>query len=497
MAKSLKTLSVQGTTTLTVQETAPPVNYLHAFVFMTVSFSIQHGCITAVIGLSTSDFPDHIASAANAMLYAVYGVSAVLLTVPFLAYLGEKWTMCLASGLFTAYVIAFGIVSSVQLPEKAKYIILLTGSFIAGIGAGGIWTSQGTYFGRTAKLHAEATGQKREDVNSFFAAIFTSIFLFFAMLMNLVSTVVQHMYGRKGRPFVFIFYSVVAVVSVIGLCFVHDLPRPKPESPGEKDAPESALWLAFKKLREIKVVCTDPKLWLIGPFCWIGGICLPFLASYLNGELAKQSLGAKNIGVLISIPPAYAALVAVPYSYLSRKFGKCAFLLSSSAAYMAVGFLGLLVPQKLQEHPWIAFVGLQLLFGHVRAVFYAINNAVFADFFPKAQAGAFAMLNVYSSVSTSSGYLVFALGHNTKHVGKLFGVIMIAFCALSFITTPLAFYVHNRNNITTIKRESRSDSLRLLDQYSLEYTKGASKSLYPPQNREEARSIAILSGVKA
>merc|ERR1712113_1096802 len=132
---------------------------------------------------------------------------------------------------------------------------------------------------------------------------------------------------------------------------------------------------------------------------------------------------------------------------------------------MIVGLLGLLIPHKLEEHPWPAFVGIYLLLGHVRAVFRCVNTALFADFFPDVQAGAFAMLNVYSSVSCTAGYLVFALGKNTVEIGRKFGIVLVSVCVLSFITTPMAFYVHNRRNAPEPK------TARLLDEYSLEYTR--------------------------
>lgn len=198
--------------------------------------------------------------------------------------------------------------------------------------------------------------------------------------------------------------------------------------------------LATKKLNDITTVASDTKIWLIGPIQIAFGFGGAWGVAYLNGTLAKKSLGASNIGLLTSIPAGYASLVGIPYAWMAKKVGKNFFMNLSAVSYLTVVLCGLLIPDELVRMRWPAFIGLQLLLGNVRAVGESTNKAMFADFFPETQAGAFAMMIVYSGLSSFAGYLAFTLGIKPD----IAGIIIVGLCCLSFITTPMAFYVFNK-----------------------------------------------------
>jgi len=108
-------------------------------------------------------------------------------------------------------------------------------------------------------------------------------------------------------------------------------------------------------------------------------------------------------------------------------------------------------PDQLVQGGWGAFIFTQLLLGNVRCVGDSTNRSVFADFFPDTQAGAFAVNILYSSVSNTGGFLSFTLGLDPKIQGS----ILVMLAGLSFFTTPLAFYLHEKGK----EREDREKLL--------------------------------------
>merc|ERR1719499_616487 len=98
-----------------------------------------------------------------------------------------------------------------------------------------------------------------------------------------------------------------------------------------------------------------------------------------------------------------------PYAWIQRYTGKAFFMEIGCASFFAIGMVSWLVPlDVLKAGKWGTLLGIYLTMGNGRAVFESTNKAVFADFFPETQAGAFAFLGVTSGLSGCAGFLVFA-----------------------------------------------------------------------------------------
>merc|ERR550532_3190608 len=115
------------------------------FIIMGIAFAINHGCVTSVLGLASSDFSTTVASTSSAMLYAMYTISALLFAVPTVLIKGPKFVLCAGTFLYCIYVIPFAIltVGGKHISETGQVVLVVVGSAIGGLGAGWLWTAQG------------------------------------------------------------------------------------------------------------------------------------------------------------------------------------------------------------------------------------------------------------------------------------------------------------------------------------------------------------------
>jgi hypothetical protein len=69
-------------------------------------------------------------------------------------------------------------------------LIMLCREFTGGIGAGLLWTSQGSYYSSNALKYALYSKQSPETVKNDFSALFASFYLSFETLFKAMATVI-------------------------------------------------------------------------------------------------------------------------------------------------------------------------------------------------------------------------------------------------------------------------------------------------------------------
>jgi len=409
--------------------------WLRSFIAMALCFSINHGCVTSVLALASSDFDDDLAAISSAILYGTYTISALFAAVPLVLTLGAKRSLSAGLWLYCLYIIPFAIILLFpQISKSVTTALVIVGSATGGFAAGWLWTAQGKYFAAASAEYSRFTGNPKEEINGYFGSIFSSIYVGFEVFMKLFSSVVRDNWAVGGKQFVFTFYAAAAVVSAAGMLFV----RPLPKKPSEETS--STVQLFCKKLKDIKVVAGDVKIWLLGPLNFAFGFTASYVGYYLNGKVGSVSVGSSNVGYLAAIIPGYAALAGMPYSWF---FSKSVLMVSGCLSYLAIGIVGYAIPkQTLIDGGWGALIGLYIVAGNGRAVFESTNRAVFADFFPSTSAGAFAFMAVQSGLAGTLGFLVFA---SFAHISAIdTAKILIAISGTACITVPIAFFLNMR-----------------------------------------------------
>jgi len=421
----------------------PKNTWLRNFIVMAICFSVNHGCVTSVLALASTDFNDNLAAISSALLYGTYTTSALFAAVPLVLTLGAKKSLSFGLWLYCFYIIPFAII--LLFPQISDWVttgLVIFGSTIGGFGAGWLWTAQGKYFAAASQEYSKAGGYPQEEINGYFGGIFSTIYVGFEVFMKLFSSVVRDSWHVGGKQFVFTFYATSAIIAAIGMLFV----RPLPKAPTTETS--TTVDLCCKKLKDIRTVSRDVKIWLLGPLNFAFGFAASYVAWYLNNKVGSVSVGDSNVGYLAAMIPGYAALAGVPYSYFGKFLGKWVMMLLGCLSFFTIGLVGYVVPkQTLIDGKWAILIALYIVMGNGRAVFESTNRAVFADFFPKTSAGAFALMAFQSGLAGTVGFVVFTKYVNISPLNAARVLIVIGGTAC--VTVPLAFYLNSKEKVKT------------------------------------------------
>jgi len=409
------------------------------FLQMALFFGLNHGTVTAVLAIASSNFNFGLVAVSSMCLNIFYTISSLLIAVPIIETFGAKKTLVIGASAYVIYVATFALlVLFPDLSMTARYIIVVAGSSLGGGGAGVYWTGQGAYFAQISSLHAKATGQKPEDVNGFFAGLFATCYVGGEVLCKMFSSIVQDSWKSGGKTFVFVAYAVLAMIGAIGMTTIRVLP--KKEQIGPKP---SCCALMGKKLQAISTVLIDPKIWLIAPINFSFNFAASFLGQYVSGKIARATISASNVGLLSSIIPGYAAFAGIPYGLIGNVIGKMPMMVLGCSSFFAIGLiLSIVSASKIEAAGLGALIGIYLIMGNGRAVYESTYKAVIADFFPERKAGAFAIFGVQGGLAGAMGYLVFAPFVNIDPVTA--ANILTGMGAVAMLLAPIAFLVNDR-----------------------------------------------------
>jgi MFS family permease len=154
-----------------------------------------------------------VGSDGSALLYFFYTFSSLLIARPLLRLFGAKRLVLFGLVGLLCYVGSFFIAVS-----GGANAVFLLGASIGGIGAGALWTGQGSYYSLNARAYALA---KRDADSSAalanFASIFASTYLLLETLLKMFATIIYIVKDKQGewKSIVFGLYVTVAFVSVV------------------------------------------------------------------------------------------------------------------------------------------------------------------------------------------------------------------------------------------------------------------------------------------
>lgn len=432
-------------------------NWLRHFMVMAVLFSINHGCVVAVSGLASADFGVSIAAVANGILYFMYTFSSLLLAVPLVEIYGPKKVLALGLWMYCFYLLAFGIiVASPDMSDGIKYVIVIVGSTMGGVGAGGLWSAQGAYFANAAAQYSKETGEKPEKVNGTFGGYFAFVFVGTEIIMKVLSSVIRDVWDSYNATiFVFWFYVVASALASIGIMFVKALPK-KELSIEDNAGPRPSFGkLMCKKLMGMRTILTNPRIWLLSPLNLAFTYAVSYVANEFSGVIGPALAGEDNVGYLTAIIPGTAMILSIPFARLARYIGNAPIMWLGCFAFFIIGVLGYALDTKefvykSDTGKMVSVMGpalnlgelivLYMVFGIGRAVYESTNKAVYADFFPTDRAGAFGLVAFESGLFGAVGFLLFASFLDVSIT--TITLVQIVVAGLSVITVPAAFLYH-------------------------------------------------------
>jgi len=402
-----------------------PRSLMASFGAMCICFSINHGCVTALIPLATGDFGS-LGSYTLGTLYAFYTLTALFFSTAIVGMTGHKWGMVLGMSIYCGYVALYLVAR--ETSGELRAFSAVTGGVMGGVAAGFLWTAQGGYFTNLSAHYAASKGITRSEATSWLSGIFASFYLGGELLMKLLSSFLQYLVcidayngdlltghctdaalKDKGQLTVYSVFTVAAVVSSVLMAFVSDLPpaADKSASPAaqmEKRPFYTKLFLAFDLLRNSK------KMALLAAI----NIEFGFIAAWLNTYVTtvikmSPQLGADKVGYFVAIIPAVATAMSIPISSLSSRLGtKVPVMLMGSAC-----FLLFVLPFNFSPNPvddlgsWAVLVPFFMVYGVGRAVWEGPNKAVIADFFPESPEAAFANLILQNGSASALAFFLF------------------------------------------------------------------------------------------
>eukprot|EP01038_Epipyxis_sp_PR26KG_P004711 gene4711-6614_t len=435
------------------------------FLFFCFLYSIAHGTVDAVLAFSSAELGEKVGSEGGFMLYIFYTFSALFIAKPILNKFKSKRTVWLGLLGMLAYVVSFffGLVS-----KSLAVIIFPLGGAIGGIGAGILWTGQGSYYSVNSIKYSSYTHSDNKINSTNFSSIFAAIYLSLETSLKLLATVIFLSFNNKQsdtnslfrswRMVVFGLYSLAAIISVILFQFLVLNLDDKRNNNIESDITTSTVVnptssLIYDSLNEgshhDEVFTNPPRenrnnmrllknstfirhpiiamflddslsvtssllsnrlLQLLIPFQITFGLSSGFVGTYVNGVIVKNYIGDGYIGALSGLSTLVAVLASWPFAYISNNFihGKWFIMVTGGICFIFTGLPVLCIPDNIFG-TWLVLIPYFIIHGIGRSVWENINKSIIVDYFTndKQKSDAFAAIYFSSGLAGAFGFIFF------------------------------------------------------------------------------------------
>lgn len=405
------------------------------FGVMAVCFSLNHGCVTALIALASTELGHSLGNGSLGTLYFVYTLTAAFFSQAVTAKLGAKRTLMLGLWIYCAYVASYLIAYECHSHDLRMYAVY-TGAVLGGVAAGILWPAQGKYYATVAEKYAEASGLSREAANSRLSSDFAAYYLSCEVAMKLLSSALPQQMdsAQRATQILFALFTAIAVVSAAGVSAVDEV---------EQDCEREEVRLGTSAAAALKLLVSDPKCACMLPMNFAFGFGAAYLNGYFMSAVVAQGINTattNNIGYVSSVVVGTAALCAKPLGWLGKKIGaQLPVVLAGAACFGAFALVNLNVPaESLQT--WRVIVPLVAVFGVGRATWENNFKATFADYFPNDKTAAFANVQLQSGIASTVGFFL----NNAKVSATTIGHVALYSAGLALVFQVLAFAIHVR-----------------------------------------------------
>lgn len=429
---------------------------LSNFLLFSLFYSITHATVDAVLVFAAAELGAFVGSVAGATLYICYTVSALVLAKPIVASVGPKLGVTIGLMSLLIYVLCFYLAILIR---PVSSFVFIAGASIGGIGAGVLWTAQGSYYSSNASLYAQQENQSISSTTTNFAAIFAAFYLSCEAAFKLLSTGVYLLGSSSAghwQVVVFGLYTAAAAASVMAFHFLV-LPFPSnfksaagisisnmrrnshtqiPTSDDDNTEDLSTISTYYdlftdQSLAVLRAIRSDRKLCCLLPYQVCFGLTSGFVNTFINGSVVKGGLGEGYIGFLNGISVLTAVLLAAPLACLSNSLlhGNWFIMVFGCLCYSFLGLTVATAPLHLLQR-WDVMVVYFVVLGASRGVWENTNKAVIAESFNDVDFRETA----YAAIYFSSG-LAGAVGFSLALIISMddFAIMLIAISVCSLI----------------------------------------------------------------
>ncbi|RYH24037.1 hypothetical protein EON65_17125 [archaeon] len=449
-----------------------------------ILFAIVHAAVDAVLAFSAAELGTKLGSSGGFTLYIFYTTSAFFIAKPLLQWLGAKRAVFFGLLGMLAYVASFFL--SILYPALAVYVFLL-GAGIGGLGAGVLWTAQGSYFAANAYEYTALVECDRDQVLTQFAATFAAFYLSFETCFKFVATMFflssTGSMDLSWRPTVFGLYATSAAIAIVLYYFIVQDFEHMHNNSTHSDSVEVVLNINLmsgdKRRCTIHSVCmqlttvgrtllTNPKLCLLLPYQLCFGFSVGLLDTYVNGVIVSKYIGDGYIGLLAGITTLTAALLASPYSLCANRLSDGGYLVMILGGLcFCIGGVMLVVLSDQELAYWPIIITYYVIHGAARGVWESTNKAMVSIYFsqPDTRDAAYAAVYFTSGLAGALGFIFFQFLSKVQiAVFNVFiSLIAIVCFHISYVYHQRAMQLEQLANIQSITRTFRSDSESSLD----------------------------------
>jgi len=387
-----------------------PQAWVRNFHMMSMCIGVNHGVEGIYFAYITLIYPSNLSWNCNMLVHAVYALSAAFIASPVTIKLGSKLGIVLGLALFCIQYLAFWI-CSMSLDAWYMPTVAYFGAISSGIGAGLLWTAQGTFFAQTAQRVADATGQSLEAKS----AALASVYGLWAMGIEFVIKMLSFGLVQAGvhSTIDFALGLLLAITSTVAAASctqpVHGCCT-RQRSRCNAMLGTMSLWL-------------DARIWLLSFTSIIWAIIVALLHGVVTKQYVEPQLGKQSVALLSAIISLVGALVQYPLRVMAWSCGKGIIMLVASLLMILIPVLTKVL--DLDHLGWW-LVSFFILCGVIHGIETATNKAVYADHFPgpKAEA-AFANLAMQSAVGAC-----LALLFQRRLTGDQISMIVVGLSAL-------------------------------------------------------------------
>jgi len=374
------------------------------FLLMSFLFSANHGSVVSCLSLAIARLGD-LGAWQSGALFLSYTLSALLGATHLVKTVGARDALRLGMWLYCIYVGCFVVATatSASFLGSGRDVVVILAALIGGIGAGFLWTAQGSYFARAAEEYAHAHAHALldtpttsnaihysvEDATSYFGGIFAAIYLLEEVLLRIFSTTMLELYNLSWQG-IFATYTLIAILSASGMVFVNNYPM------DEREQMDNASSSTMTKITATAhMLFHDAKMKYFIPLSAVFGFSSTFIASFVNSEVLRIALSDTNsayVGFLTSITSLVAAIMSVVLAHVAEYIGRGPVLLLGAASFFLVAFLFVIHP-ILEQWNLFSLLVVYSLQGIGRATFEGTLRAEFAIVFSNEKEGAVSLMH--------------------------------------------------------------------------------------------------------
>lgn len=407
---------------LTLPEPLSSNALVQNFLLMATVFSTNHGTVTALIGLATTNLDPDTGNLQSALLYTCYTLTALFAATTIITWCGDRVAIIAGLWGYVAYTASFIVAD--QFPSITTSAACI-GGCIGGVASGFLWTAQFSYFGKNAALYAQALQRERHgtdaspaDVDlavSQFASWFALLYLSLEVLFKLLQSFIGNSTGQlsagwvQGKDMIYVINTCCAAVAAACCFLIADLDIQL----GQPVQLQEPIGLLREVLSATKLFMKDPKMPLMCGMNCVFGFSMSYMNGYVTGIVVPFYIenGKSYSGYLLALSATVAGMVTLPssFGYFADLRSKRYLMVFAPVSFAVVVGLPLCLGfgNVAGSSGW-GLVVLFVLQGLGRGVWESTNKAIFLDYFAHDKVGAGAQIIIQNGGATAVAFFLSA-----------------------------------------------------------------------------------------